>query len=53
MYVQDTVDHIQEIIPNHKPGSRKRMSLLSFAGKIGKGLFGLATSDDVQRVANC
>jgi hypothetical protein len=51
-YVQDIVSHIQNLIPNHKPGNRKRRSLLPFVGKIGKGLFGLATSDDVQNVAN-
>ncbi|KAL4238603.1 hypothetical protein ACF0H5_003310 [Mactra antiquata] len=43
---------MNQIIKDQKPNTnRKRRSLLPFIGTIGKGLFGLATQEDVQDVA--
>jgi len=52
-YVTDTIAHIERLVPSHQPTiNRKRRSLLPFIGTISKGLFGLATSDDVQNIAS-
>ena len=48
-----TIQSIKELIPEtqiHK--SRSRRSLLPFLGKLSKGLFGTATMDDVNILAN-
>ena len=51
--LNSTIQSIEELIPQtriHK--SRSRRSLLPFLGKLSKGLFGTATIDDVNILAN-
>ena len=53
-YVNKSLNHINTILPNldiTPRSSRNRRSLLPFIGTISKGLFGLATTNDVQNVA--
>jgi len=52
-HVTETIAHTERLVPSHQHTiSRKRRSLLPFIGTISKGLFGLATSDDVQHIAS-
>ena len=53
--IHQTTDLIFQFLKTshtHKTPSRNRRSLLPFIGTIGKSLFGLATSNDVQHIAN-
>ena len=48
-----TVQFIKELIPEGSlPKSRSRRSLLPFVGKLSRGLFGTATMEDVNVLAN-
>ena len=53
--MNNTINSIISLIPERnvtKRQSRRRRSLLPFIGRISKSLFGTATSDDVQMLAN-
>ena len=51
--IDKTIQNIFKLIPSHEfAANRKRRSVLPIIGKISKGLFGLATVDDVQKIAN-
>ncbi|WAR11068.1 Y054-like protein, partial [Mya arenaria] len=42
-HITKTIEHLENIVPEHNPTINRR-SLLPFIGKIGKGLFGFATT---------
>ena len=51
--IDNVISEIFELIPQHDFESRrKRRSLIPIIGRISKGLFGLATTEDVQKIAN-
>ena len=53
VHLNNTINTIMTLIPETKiHKSRSRRSLLPFIGKLSKGLFGTATMDDVNILAN-
>ena len=51
--IQTITNNILRMVPTMKNlPSRNKRSLLPFVGKIASGLFGLATSSDVRKIAN-
>ena len=52
LYIQSITNNIMHMVPKMKTmPSRNKRSLLPFVGKIASGLFGLATSSDVRKIA--
>ena len=51
--IDKIIDNIFEIVPSYAVASyRKKRSLLPFIGTISKNLFGLATTEDIKKIAN-
>lgn len=50
LQIPDLARHLKSLGITHNPSGRRRRGLVDFVGKIAKGLFGLATTQDIASV---